>query len=150
MVVVFFSIVAFVVTVDQLSKKYAEKHFEREKKQVGVLTFSLVKNPGAFKGFLKNKPQLLTGIQTVGTLIVALLGIVAAVKGKSKPLAVGLALITGGAGSNLVDRICKGKVTDFFAIKWTKNLYYNLADIAIFLGAVIVLFVDLVGSDRPI
>jgi len=150
MVVVFFSIVAFVVAVDQLSKGYAEKNFKREKKQVGVLTFLLVENPGAFKGFLKNKPQLLTGIQTVGTLMVALLGIIAAAKGKSKLLAVGLALMTSGAGSNLADRIRKGKVTDFFAIKWTKNLYYNLADIAIFLGAVIVFFVDLFGSDRPI
>jgi signal peptidase II len=47
----------------------------------------------------------------------------------------GLGLILGGAIGNLIDRLAVGYVTDIFLINFLP--VFNLADIAIFLGAVI-------------
>ena len=135
--------VLIVILIDQKAKAYARENFTTRQEQ-GFLTFYLVKNPGAFRGFLKNKPKLLLGLQTFGTVFVTLLTILSALRGKDKVLTVGLALISGGSIGNMIDRITEGEVTDFVAIKWTKNLYYNLADFAIFLGALIAL----VRSDK--
>ena len=53
-----------------------------------------------------------------------------------------MVLFTGGAWSNIFDRIVRGKVVDYlgFRTKWKKitKITYNLGDLAIFLGAFLV------------
>jgi signal peptidase II len=46
----------------------------------------------------------------------------------------GLGAALGGAGSNLYDRLCRGRVIDFLAVGWWP--VFNLADVAISLGAI--------------
>ena len=50
-----------------------------------------------------------------------------------------LALILGGANGNLVDRVVHGYVVDFILVHWREHYFavFNLADSAIFLGAVL-------------
>lgn len=50
------------------------------------------------------------------------------------------ALILGGAGGNLVDRVETGAVTDFLLFHWFDRAYFpafNVADVAITIGAMI-------------
>ena len=63
-----------------------------------------------------------------------------------------LALIIGGALGNVIDRLWLGKVIDFILIYWAPwNWYYpafNVADSAISIGAVLMLWSALFGSKR--
>jgi signal peptidase II len=61
----------------------------------------------------------------------------------SLSLAVGLGLVIGGAiGNNLVDRVLYGRVADFFHFYGFGYDWYvfNIADIAITLGAIAILY----------
>ena len=63
----------------------------------------------------------------------------------------GLALILGGAAGNALDRVMHGRVTDFLEVRLWKYIWpaFNVADSAITIGAILVLFELLFGaSDR--
>jgi signal peptidase II len=67
----------------------------------------------------------------------------------SSPLVViALALVTGGAIGNLIDRIGPGSVTDFFEFGFIDFPVFNIADTAIFVG-VGLLIVWLLLSPAP-
>lgn len=67
------------------------------------------------------------------------------VRGGISPLAqVALGLIFGGGLSNLLDRYSRGYVIDYFSFPrvpwaWFRRLVFNLADICIFLGILLLL-----------
>ena len=65
--------------------------------------------------------------------------------GRSPLLPVALGLLTGGAASNLFDRLTQGHVTDFLQISHFP--VFNLADTAITVG-VILLLITLLSSER--
>ena len=60
----------------------------------------------------------------------------------SRALAIGYGLIIGGALGNLIDRLLYGKVADFFHFYGFGYDWYvfNIADLAITLGAVAILY----------
>ena len=62
----------------------------------------------------------------------------------------GLALILGGAAGNALDRIMHGSVTDFLEVRLWTYIWpaFNLADSAITVGAMLVLF-ELMFRRRP-
>jgi signal peptidase II len=61
-----------------------------------------------------------------------------------------LALVIGGALGNLIDRVWLGKVVDFLQWHWQQWYWpsFNLADSAITLGVVLLLFDGVVGWRR--
>ncbi len=64
---------------------------------------------------------------------------------------VGLALILGGAAGNLIDRLLRGSVTDFFEV-WLGSYHwpaFNVADSAISIGAALVVLDLLLGRRHP-
>jgi len=65
-------------------------------------------------------------------------------------LKLGFSLILGGGLSNLFDRFTKGYVVDYFSIKFPnkdlEKLVFNLADMFVFLGGIIVLASKKVGK----
>jgi signal peptidase II len=62
----------------------------------------------------------------------------------------GLALILGGAAGNALDRVIHGGVTDFLEVRLWKYIWpaFNVADSAITIGAILVLFEVLFGGGR--
>jgi lipoprotein signal peptidase len=69
----------------------------------------------------------------------------------SRPLAIGYGIIIGGAlGNNLVDRVIYGRVADFFHFYGFGYDWYvfNIADVAITLGAVAILY-DVLRPQMP-
>jgi signal peptidase II len=104
------------------------------------LNLTHVKNPGAAFGLFADSPAPWKTFLLVA-ISVAVLAIVIRIVLKSPALAwpsgVGLALIAGGAVSNLLDRVRDGRVVDFLDIfvgpyHWPA---FNLADSAIVVGA---------------
>lgn len=63
----------------------------------------------------------------------------------------GFALIVGGSLGNIVDRIRQGAVTDFLDFYWQDWHWptFNMADVAIFIGALLVLAAAIPARHKP-
>ncbi len=146
MVIVAIGIIAVVVVLDQWSKKRAREVLSSGHVIKGPFKCKLIYNEGAFSGWLRKQPVLLKGLGGLATVILLCMWLFNIRKNGSRAITVGLSFLAGGAIGNLIDRMFKGKVTDFFTLKKTARLYYNLADMAIFLGAIIVMLSELKKS----
>ena len=85
----------------------------------------------------------------IGVTIVLLVGLLAflAVRGRTGwHVWLPAALLIGGALGNLADRVRDGAVTDFIKLPLWPT--FNLADVAIVLGVLLLLFFDLQPSQR--
>ena len=91
-------------------------------------------NTGAAFGIMGGSPSLLLILEAAANVI--LLGILLFAKMRMITR-VGLSLMLGGALSNLGERILLGHVIDWIPVPFM-NLQYNLADVCISLGALIV------------
>lgn len=71
------------------------------------------------------------------------------VRGTQRALAVGLALIMGGALGNVIDRVNHGYVIDFIHLHYGDWYWpaFNVADMAITAGAVLLVIDTLFGSE---
>ena len=112
---------------------------------VPVLPFfnlMMVWNPGISYGLFPASglgTALLIGLSVVAVVVLGWL----LWRSTSWALAIGYGLIIGGAlGNNLVDRLVYGKVADFFHFYGFGYDWYvfNIADVAITLGAVAILY----------
>jgi signal peptidase II len=57
-----------------------------------------------------------------------------------------VALLLGGAAGNLLDRVLRGRVVDFFLAHWQETWHFpafNIADVAITLGAALLILDEL-------
>ncbi len=140
-----FVFIIIIIAIDQMTKYYARKKLASNTYKKNGMTLKLVYNKGAFRGLLKDRPVLLALIQGMAVFFVFIVWLIYVFIKKDRGMVFGLSCILGGAIGNFIDRVHEGKVTDFFAIKWTKNLYYNIADWFIFLGGVWGLILEIKG-----
>ena len=110
-------------------------------------------NPGiAFSMFSESKSPWLTPVLVASSLVVMGLLVWMIVSGRAGGALAqcGLALILGGAAGNALDRVLHGAVTDFLEVRLWKYIWpaFNVADSAITIGAVLVLFELLFGGAR--
>ncbi len=143
-----------VVTLDQITKWYVVGHFELyEIRPVGpFLDLTRLHNEGAAFGLLAEAGGwqrwfFLVLAGAIGVAIIAWLRSLP-VRGQSW-LAIGLALILGGAIGNAWDRFIDGHVVDYLHFHWNEAYFpaFNVADIAITSGA-IMLIIDALLSRR--
>lgn len=138
----FFAVAALVVILDQASKRVVWETFKYQGGTDvidGVLRITLSKNKGAVFGILSNVKNLLlvVTIISIGVLIYFAYRMRFAPAHKR----IYLGLILGGAFGNLIDRLAAGEVLDFIdmgigAYRWPT---YNVADIAVTIGAVLLI-----------
>lgn len=91
-------------------------------------------NTGAAFGIMGGSPEILVWLEVAANVI--LLGVLLFAKMRMITRA-GLSLMLGGALSNLGERFLLGYVIDWIPVPFM-NLQYNLADVCISLGALIV------------
>jgi len=111
------------------------------------------RNPGLAFGILSDSAS--TGTRTIlilGSVVVigVLAWLLVTSKSGSAMAVAGLALLLGGATGNVTDRIVHGAVTDFFEVWFGTYRYpaFNVADSAIFIGAVLILLDVLFGHKQ--
>lgn len=123
---------------DQKSKNMAIKHLKyKGKKQKGPLVFLYVENKGGVLGFLKKHPRLLKILHIFTLLFITYLFLQ---EKKAFGLkAMSYILILGGGLGNLYDRFKRNYVIDFFSLKYKKIPYFNLADLFVIKGLLILL-----------
>ena len=96
---------------------------------------------GMMGGVMAGKPLLMAALTGALTLAFAVM----AVRAQHALERAGFALVVGGALGNIIDRLRQGAVTDFLDLYWRDWHWptFNVADIAITLGAVLILAASL-------
>ncbi|HEY9745690.1 MAG TPA: signal peptidase II [Oculatellaceae cyanobacterium] len=106
-----------------------------------VFQLTIAYNTGAAFSMLNQQPQLLTLITSLIFGLLLLYGL-----GRSRFLpgeVAAFSLILGGALGNLTDRFLWGKVTDFLDVTVIHYPIFNVADMFIFIGVLILMYVHL-------
>ena len=108
------------------------------------LDFILVLNPGISFGILSNGDDIQRWILSILSILVIFYLYYWSTKSSSKLTIISLFVMIGGAIGNVFDRLVYGKVIDFISLHVFDYYWYvfNIADIAIVLGGLMVL-VDL-------
>jgi signal peptidase II len=119
----------------------------------GLLDFSHVRNTGAAFGMLNSvefpgKTMILSLIAAGALVGIAMYSV--ALAADQRLARIGLALISGGAAGNLIDRLFGGSVVDFVDVYWRSWHFwtFNVADSAITVGVVAMLFDMLLAGSR--
>jgi signal peptidase II len=141
--VLYFAIAALVVILDQASKRIiweVFKHSGGTDVIDGFLRITLSRNTGAVFGILSGSRALLIIITILSVFVLILFAFRMRFAPVSKRVYIGL--IFGGAFGNLIDRITTGEVLDFIDMgigqyRWPT---YNVADIAVTIGAVLLIY----------
>ena len=145
-----------VIFIDQITKWTAEGSLELGGESYPVLShlnFTLAYNYGAAFSFLGDQGGWQRWFFTILAAIVSVVILIwiSRLKQEEKWTAISLSLVLGGAIGNLIDRVLYGRVIDFidvfadwdvfFLSLWQDGYHhfatFNIADIAINIGAVI-------------
>ena len=151
-----FVVMALVVPLDQITKFYISSSMSLHDSFPvidGLFNITYVRNTGAAFGFLaKASPMIRCTFLIAVTVAVILLIIyyIWKIKAEEKLFVFPLSLILGGAVGNLIDRVHFGYVIDFldFYIGSYHWPAFNVADSAISIGAIILIFEVLKGKGK--
>jgi signal peptidase II len=145
-------IIAASVLLDQLTKLWAIEClavFERIDAIPFFINFYHIKNPGAAWGMLSDSRWIFLVISAVAIIAFPIF----LYKYRKAPFIFGfsLSLIIGGAIGNMIDRIFapNGYVTDFIEFAFMDFPIFNVADICVCIGAVL-MFIYLAFMDKLI
>jgi len=139
--IVFWLLFGFMLIADQLIKFWARNYFPNEQASKtiipNVFDLTLTYNRGIAFGMFQHSGVLLAPI----AIVIGLGGILYSMKHRSESpwVHVAMALLSGGALGNLLDRVAAGKVTDMFHIRAFEFPVFNLADSCITVAACILI-----------
>ncbi len=102
-----------------------------------ILNIVYVKNTGAAFSILSGRTYILSIVSFV--VCVVLVWYLIKKKPSSKLLLVSLGMILGGAAGNLIDRVARQFVVDYIEVCFITFPVFNLADMAITIGAALLM-----------
>jgi len=148
--VVFLIPAAVIIAVDQITKQFFWRQFvpgHNVDVIPGILRITLVKNTGAAFGIFEGGRIFFIIASIIAVGFILYLGLRLPATDRYKKLLLGL--ILGGAVGNLIDRVYDGAVIDFIEMGVAGHWWpvYNVADIAVTVGAVMLLF-HLLGTSK--
>ena len=140
--VMLISLIAAAVVGDQLTKTAALSLLSQGTAVPVLPSFNLTLgfntgvSFGMMGGFMAGKPFLMAALTGALTIAFAVM----AFRAQHALERAGLALVVGGALGNIIDRLRQGAVTDFLDFYWRDWHWptFNVADICITLGAVLI------------
>ena len=132
-------IVSIIITLDQISKYYIILNYDNFLNR-NILFFSInyIRNYGAAFNIFEGNRIFLSSISIFSSLI--LIYFIFFAKKLNTFDRYGLSLILSGSLGNGIDRIIKGYVIDFINLKLFNFPIFNIADIAINIGCIILIF----------
>lgn len=140
---IFLLVIAGIVIAEYGIKEYRERHKLPKTYCNGKLRIVTFHNKGAFYGMGEDKPKWVNAVSFTLTAILA--GIfIKRLKSKDKDYKTltGFGVLLGGAISNVFDRLKRGYVVDYMNLPkapWKlKNIVFNIADVAILIGSILV------------
>lgn len=134
----FFLLAAVLTVADQVVKYLVRLNIplgQRLSFLPGVMDLTFVQNTGAAFSLLEEHTWLLTLLSGAAAVVLAVLLAKKIFPHWSGQLALGLLL--GGAMGNFIDRLLLGYVTDMFAVTFVNFPVFNVADIGVVVGGVL-------------
>ena len=143
-------IVIAIVFAETKIKSFMEENLKQgENKEIlkGKIVLRKYYNPGMMLNFFEHKKEMVKTVSSVFLGFLLLLFAILLPKKGNRLFKLGLALVLGGAISNVSDRINKGHVVDYFSFNCKrfpklKKIIFNLSDIFVFIGST---FIALAG-----
>ncbi len=135
---------ALVLLADQCAKFWARTHLTTGLLQPfipGVLRLTLATNTGGAFSLARGNNQLLSWV-VLAFILVILLWVYRRERSAQPPETierVGIGFLLGGALGNLVDRLLLGRVTDFLDFAFISFPVFNLADVCIDIGLILII-----------
>lgn len=132
-------VAALIVAADRILKLVVMNGYEEGTvmgELPGFFDFIYVRNTGAAFSLFSDMTLLLGIVSVLFCICVAVYWFIRKPKSNMKRAAV--ALLFAGALGNAVDRIFYGFVVDFISLKWFDFPVFNIADMSIVIGAVLV------------
>lgn len=99
----------------------------------GVFNFTYVENSGVAFGMMRDKRILFVSMSVVILVVLALYFY--KTKNKNVWIKLGTALIFSGSIGNMIERVSKGYVVDFLDFSLISFPVFNIADMAVCIGA---------------
>lgn len=126
---------------DTCIKHYVDRKFSFDRQRYLFGKHILVHkyyNKGAMLNLLEDFPKVMRGIHAGVFAVVAGIYVLFSRQKGNVGLKISLGLLAGGGASNLLDRLAKGHVVDYFSFvtpfKRFNQIVFNLSDIFIFAG----------------
>ena len=143
------ALIIFLVILDLFSKNYAVNNFlfaQSYTTFIPFIDFLLIYNSGIAFGIFDGYGNLASNLLLVITIFILIYLIRLLVKEKVQIAKFALSLITAGALGNIIDRFIDGKVTDFLHLEFGSFSFFifNLADAFITLGAILIIYFELI------
>ena len=142
-------LIILLVVLDLFSKDYAANNFlfaQSYSTFIPFIDFLLIYNSGIAFGIFDGYGNLASNLLLVITIFILIYLIRLLVKEKVQIAKFALSLITAGALGNIIDRFIDGKVTDFLHLELGSFSFFifNLADAFITLGAILIIYFELI------
>lgn len=129
--------IVILVLLDQVSKVFMQNFLEYGNSVAildGVFHLTYVENRGAAFGLFENMRVFFI----IVAVIVTIVGLVYIHKSETSKLAkISICLIIAGAIGNLIDRVKMGYVVDFFDFRFIWNYVFNIADVFVVIGTLL-------------
>lgn len=129
--------IVILVLLDQVSKVFMQNFLEYGNSVAildGVFHLTYVENRGAAFGLFENMQVFFI----IVAVIVTIVGLVYIHKSETSKLAkISICLIIAGAIGNLIDRVKMGYVVDFFDFRFIWNYVFNIADVFVVIGTLL-------------
>jgi len=130
-------LISFLCILDQLSKIYINLNIHSLlNKDLYIFTLDSVRNYGAAFNMFSGSRIFLSLVSIISTIILSYFIFISDNKIINKS---GLSFILAGSIGNGIDRILNGYVIDFIKIKFIDFPVFNIADIAINIGVLILI-----------
>lgn len=141
-VAIFVTLLTVWLLFDVLSKQYFTQAFAAgtvsEESILGLFQFTLVHNSGAAWGIFGDSTKILAVISLVVSALILVYFIFVSARANIAEV-VGLALIISGGIGNAIDRFISGYVVDFIEFSFMYFPVFNIADMGVTCGFVILL-----------
>lgn len=141
------------ILIDQLSKVWALSALRGTEGIVvipNVFELSYLENRGAAFGILQDHQIFFVLITVAAAVILTWIYRRIPQTKKYIPLRISYALIMAGAFGNLIDRVFRGYVVDFFYFKWIDFPVFNVADIYVTVTMILLLILILFSIRKKI
>lgn len=147
---VFIIVVISIFLLEKKIKDYIEKNKEMHKKEKilnGHIIIRRYHNKGAFLNIFENNLKLVKTLSLVFLGLLILTFTIILPKKNNNGIKFALSLIIGGASSNIYDRFKRGYVVDYFSFKVLKKIIFNISDICIFVGTLLLIITSRFEKD---
>lgn len=137
---IYYLLAALLIIIDQITKWNIVQNFELYQEKVivpGFFSLFYIQNEGAAWGIFQGKMVFfyLVTLIVVGYLVYMF----QQEKNKTKLVGISFALILSGAIGNFIDRLLNGYVVDMFRLDFINFPIFNVADVCLTVGVVMML-----------